>query len=295
MEIAACPKCGSRNISMGTTNSGVLFGVTSWKSVCKECGYQGEPLLFDTEDDYKKFLRGFTAEKDAKKVGETGQTESITDEEEISQLSQKDKEVVAYLNEMAKEIPPENEKIDEDKRTGSYITKNSLVTLGVILIVIGILLTAVTYGFWFMGTGSLVIVGLILLVAGFLSVKEDQLPEGKSFKSLLAGILLMVSGVLGLFLWLSIFFFDTSNFYSILYSQQKIWFSLEDLQVWFTTCGIIGIIFSLFSLLGGLLAIKRKLWGLALLGGILGLFTLSGSITALIGLILVVLTRKEFD
>jgi len=36
--------------------AGVTFGVTSWKSMCKECGYQGEPLLFDSEESYKKFL-----------------------------------------------------------------------------------------------------------------------------------------------------------------------------------------------------------------------------------------------
>jgi len=106
MEIAACPKCGSRNIEMGTMGSGVLFGVTSWKSVCKECGYQGEPLLFDTEDDYKKFLRGFVTETNTQKAGEPEQNEVVTDEEEIRQLSKKDKEVVQLLHEFEEKEQP---------------------------------------------------------------------------------------------------------------------------------------------------------------------------------------------
>ncbi|MEM4257793.1 MAG: hypothetical protein QXL17_01400 [Candidatus Thermoplasmatota archaeon] len=56
MDIQACPNCGSRRIDAGTMNAGILFGITSWKSICKDCGYQGEPLLFDSEDCYKNFL-----------------------------------------------------------------------------------------------------------------------------------------------------------------------------------------------------------------------------------------------
>ena len=56
MELRACPRCGSRNMDAGTMGAGVTFGVTSWKSMCKDCGYQGEPLLFDSEKSYKKFL-----------------------------------------------------------------------------------------------------------------------------------------------------------------------------------------------------------------------------------------------
>ena len=57
MEITACPKCGSKKIFQGRMSDGVLTGYTS-KNVCRNCGYQGPPIIFDSEEDYKKFLQG---------------------------------------------------------------------------------------------------------------------------------------------------------------------------------------------------------------------------------------------
>jgi C4-type Zn-finger protein len=54
--IRACPKCGSTDIQMGGIREGVLYGLTSWTLVCKRCGYKGMPILFDSEEEYKKFL-----------------------------------------------------------------------------------------------------------------------------------------------------------------------------------------------------------------------------------------------
>ena len=56
MEIYACPKCGSRRIFQGNLGDGVLTGYTS-KNVCKNCGFQGMPIIFNTEKDYKNFLQ----------------------------------------------------------------------------------------------------------------------------------------------------------------------------------------------------------------------------------------------
>ena len=55
MEIIACPKCGSRRIYQGTLGDGVLTGYTS-REVCHNCGFQGMPLIFDSEEDYINFL-----------------------------------------------------------------------------------------------------------------------------------------------------------------------------------------------------------------------------------------------
>lgn len=55
MEITACPKCGSKKIYQGRMSDGVLTGYTS-RNVCRNCGYQGPPIIFDSEEDYKKFL-----------------------------------------------------------------------------------------------------------------------------------------------------------------------------------------------------------------------------------------------
>jgi len=59
-----------------------------------------------------------------------------------------------------------------------------------------------------------------------------------------------------------------------------------------TVCGAIVIICGIVALLGGVFAIQRKRFGLAVLGGILGL--LGWFIPGLIGLILVAISRKEF-
>jgi len=62
MEIIACPNCGSRRIYQGTMGDGVLTGYTS-RNVCRNCGYQGMPIIFDSETDYKNFLKRKSKEK----------------------------------------------------------------------------------------------------------------------------------------------------------------------------------------------------------------------------------------
>ena len=56
MEITACPVCGSTNIGIGTLGDGIISGLSSWKEVCRNCGYQGSSLLFESEEEYQKFL-----------------------------------------------------------------------------------------------------------------------------------------------------------------------------------------------------------------------------------------------
>ncbi len=56
MEIIACPRCGSRRIYQGRMSDGVLTGYTS-RNVCRDCGYQGTPIILDSEKDYIKFIK----------------------------------------------------------------------------------------------------------------------------------------------------------------------------------------------------------------------------------------------
>ncbi len=56
MEITACPVCGSKNIGIGTLGDGIISGLSSWNEVCKNWGYQGASLIFESESEYKKFL-----------------------------------------------------------------------------------------------------------------------------------------------------------------------------------------------------------------------------------------------
>lgn len=62
MEIKACPRCGSTKIFQGTMGDGVLTGYTS-RQVCQNCGFQGMPLIFSNEEEYKRFLKGLQTEK----------------------------------------------------------------------------------------------------------------------------------------------------------------------------------------------------------------------------------------
>jgi len=55
MEIKACPNCGSNKIYQGRMGDGVLTGYIN-RDVCRNCGYQGMPIIFDSEKEYKKFL-----------------------------------------------------------------------------------------------------------------------------------------------------------------------------------------------------------------------------------------------
>lgn len=105
MKISACPKCGSKRITMGTMGAGVTFGITSWKSVCKDCGYQGEPIIFDSAKEYERFLREINEEPDNKKKSGSEKKKSIYGRNDVEplELSKKEKEVLEFLNELSKE------------------------------------------------------------------------------------------------------------------------------------------------------------------------------------------------
>ena len=69
MEIKACLNCGSRKIYQGRMGDGVLTGYTS-KDVCRNCGFQGMPIIFDSEEEYKKFLKSKSIEEPNNEVKE---------------------------------------------------------------------------------------------------------------------------------------------------------------------------------------------------------------------------------
>lgn len=126
---------------------------------------------------------------------------------------------------------------------------------------------------------------------------QNQQPISPSSMPLIAGILLIVAGLLGLYTWSMALALDSSMLQNVLPADSPI--SIEQLQSILVTCGIIGCILSIFALTGGIVAIKRKAWGLAVVGGILGLFTIGpmflSSIISFVGLILVVISKKDFQ
>ena len=128
-------------------------------------------------------------------------------------------------------------------------------------------------------------------------------PVQKTSMPMIAGILLLLSGLLGILNGITFITIDQSTINSIITQMQSMNLPMtiteETLRQIYMTCGATFIILSIFAILGGVVAIKRKLWGLALTGSILGLFTMgplfSSSILAFIALIIIIIKRKEFQ
>ena len=131
-------------------------------------------------------------------------------------------------------------------------------------------------------------------------IKQET--EKKSYTTI-AGILLIIAGILGIFNWSQIFFLDTTTLGSFMDISQIQEFSpsitYEQLLGFLQTCAIIGIILSIFPILGGILSIRKKLYYIAIATSIIGLFSIgvmfSSSILSLVGLILLILSKNSFQ
>ena len=111
----------------------------------------------------------------------------------------------------------------------------------------------------------------------------------KTVMPVIGGIMILVGGVLSLVAGIGLVA-SVGAFDSLMLVDVEGVDMLEDLM---TACGIIFIILGLIGVLGGVFAIMRKHFGLAILGGV---FALAGwFIPALIGLILVGVSKDEFE
>jgi hypothetical protein len=121
----------------------------------------------------------------------------------------------------------------------------------------------------------------------------------KSYKPIISGILLLIVGLLGIYTWTSTAFFDISTIDTTIFEQSGVEMTMEQIQEIIGICAIIGVIISIFPLLGGILSIKRKMWGFCIVMSILGLFTIGpfllSSILSFIALILIVISKNEFQ
>lgn len=131
----------------------------------------------------------------------------------------------------------------------------------------------------------------------------SQQPSKRSSIPTIAGFILIIAGVLAIFNWIQIFSLDSTTLESFVDITQirELYPSItyEQLLEFFHTCAIIGMIISIFPILGGLLAIQRKLFFIAVAGSIIGLFSIgilfSSSVLSLIGLILLIISRQKFQ
>lgn len=130
----------------------------------------------------------------------------------------------------------------------------------------------------------------------------QQDSDKKSYTKI-AGILLIIAGILGIVNWIQIFLLDATTLGSFMDISQIQEFNAsityEQLLGLLKTCAIIGIIISIFPILGGLLALQKKLYYITLATSIIGLFSIgimfTSSVLSIIGLILLVMSRQSFQ
>ncbi len=81
MRLRVCPRCGSKNIFAGKMSSGILYGVSSWMEECRDCGYKGSPVIFDSPEEYANFLKKLRLSKKSstKNLVKEGDDELVED------------------------------------------------------------------------------------------------------------------------------------------------------------------------------------------------------------------------
>lgn len=109
--------------------------------------------------------------------------------------------------------------------------------------------------------------------------------------------MILVAGIMGLAMGGLFMAIDTSDFNKFgLGTVSGLESTLHNILL---VCGAIFIILGLIAVVGGIMGVRRKSWGLAVLGGVLGLFIITpymiGTLVALVGLILVAVSKKDFD
>ena len=114
-------------------------------------------------------------------------------------------------------------------------------------------------------------------------------PKEKSLLPVVGGILILIGGLLEILMGVGLVFSSGVLDSIMLVDFEGVDF-VEDLL---DICGAIFIILGIIGVLGGIFGVLRKSYGLAVLGGV---FALPGwFVPALIGLILVAISKKDFD
>jgi hypothetical protein len=126
----------------------------------------------------------------------------------------------------------------------------------------------------------------------------DLLEQPRKISSLpkIAGVLLILAAFSAFFTWYGVLVSDTSLFQNVMPADAP--FTAEQLLSYIKICGVIFLIFSAIMCVGGIMAFRRKAWGIAMAGSVLGLSTIgiffSSSILSLICVVLLIISRKEF-
>ncbi|MBU4255732.1 MAG: hypothetical protein L6265_03270 [Thermoplasmatales archaeon] len=114
-------------------------------------------------------------------------------------------------------------------------------------------------------------------------------PEKKKTNTTLAaGVLLIIAGILAI----------GNSIFIILIAEEIALFSLYNMHEFLIICNTVIILLAVIAFVGGIMAIKRKSWAVALVCSILGLFIIGplaiSSLLSLIALILIAVSKEEF-
>lgn len=133
-----------------------------------------------------------------------------------------------------------------------------------------------------------------------LNISPDGYIVKHSSYPLIAGILLIFTGVISILGWILFMHTDESLLGDLLKQIQVTVpsYTMLDLKNFISVCSLIGIFVAIFPILGGILSIKKRLWGIALTSSIIGLFVIFPIFILifipLISMILLIVSRKEF-
>jgi hypothetical protein len=118
----------------------------------------------------------------------------------------------------------------------------------------------------------------------------------------ISGFLLIIAGILSIIFWFSIFSLDLTTIQQVIdvdqIKQINQNINLEQILGYLHLCALIEFIIAIFLFLGGILAIKKRLWSISMASSIVGLFSFgiiySSSLLSLIAMIMLIISRKEF-
>jgi len=133
----------------------------------------------------------------------------------------------------------------------------------------------------------------------------------QTIKPVIGGILILITGVMGLITAIIIFgaAFITNSFFSDFASMfgeveaDAIGWASDIVKIVLIVAGVIGLIFAIIAMVGGIFALKRRRFAMAVVGSVFALivgaftpfFYYAGVVLAVVGLVLVAISHNEFE
>ena len=122
-------------------------------------------------------------------------------------------------------------------------------------------------------------------------------PARKSASPVAGGVLVLIAGLLAIVNAATFLTYSIANLENTGVSLPS-GVTWNDVLGTLRACGAIEVILGAVAIVGGVFAVQRKHFGLAIAGSLLGMFGFGlaiGSLLGLIGLILIAVSRKEFQ